>query len=54
MKTLKIIFAVLILSSIVLSCHEEDTESYEVRKREHRLFRCQVNGKEWTYTGKEY
>jgi len=54
MKILKLIFAALIISSIVFSCKEEDPESYEVRKREHRLFRFKIDGKEWTYTGKEY
>ncbi len=55
MKRFIYFFSVLIIFSSILSCGDkEDPESYEVRKREHRLFRCKVDGKEWTYTGKEY
>ena len=55
MKQLIYFFSALIIISSILACGDkEDPESYEVRKREHRLFRCKVDGKEWTYTGKEY
>ena len=55
MKQLIYFFSALIIISSILSCGDkEDPESYEVRKREHRLFRCKFNGKEWAYTGKEY